>query len=587
MPMRSWFCLLILLVLANAASAREGPAAALDELIADYWAWYLEAHPLAATRLGVDGYNDRLPAVTADAKQTHLAAQRRFLDRLRAIDRTALPDSARQDAALLAWELEDAIRAGELGLERIPFNTFSGFFMDVLTMGRGVAMTSVADYEDYLVRLAAVPRYFAGNIANMRTGSETGFVLPRIVIDGILPTLVAQQKDDPAASSLFDPLRELPGTISRQDQERLRNEARHIIATAVLPAFAEVADFLRDEYAAADAIGATRLPGGAAYYAFQIRRYTTLIDASAAEIHAIGLAEVERIRADMLAIIDEVGFDGGFDEFTAHLRSEPRFFAESEEELLAFAAYTAKRIDYLLPGYFGRLPRQPYGIVPVPAEIAPNYTTGAYYGAPLGGSRGGAFWINTYGLDQRPLYAIPALTLHEAVPGHHLQGALALEMTDVPAFRRALGYSAFGEGWALYAEKLGVEMGVYRTPYEHFGRLSYEMWRACRLVIDTGIHALGWQRAQAIDYLLANTALSAANARAEIDRYISWPAQALAYKLGELEIQALRQRAEDALGERFDLREFHDVVLGGGEMPLALLAANVERYIARRLEDPG
>ncbi len=587
MPVLRWSCLLVLLALSGGVSGREGSSAALDELVTEYWGWYLEAHPLTATRLGVEGYDDGLPEVTPEAQSRRLAAERRFLERLRAIDRAALPDTARQDAALLAWELEDAIRAGELGLARIPFNTFSGFFMDVLTMGRGVAMKNVADYEDYLARLAAVPRYFADNLANMRAGSETGFVLPRVVIDGIVPTLDAQQKDDPAASSLFDPLREMPGTISSREQERLRAEARRIIATAVLPAFADVAGFLRDEYGAAEAIGATELPGGADYYAFQIRRYTTLTDTTAAEIHAIGLAEVERIRAEMLAIIAAVGFDGDFAGFTAHLRSDPRFFAESEEELLAFTAHTAKRIDYLLPGYFGRLPRQPYGIVPVPAEIAPNYTTGAYYGAPLGGSRGGAFWINTHGLDQRPLYEIPALTLHEAVPGHHLQGALALELTDVPAFRRALGYSAFGEGWALYAEKLGVEMGIYRTPYEDFGRLSYEMWRACRLVIDTGIHALGWQRAQAIEYLLSNTALSAANARAEIDRYISWPGQALAYKLGELEVWALRRRAEDALGERFDLREFHDVVLGSGEMPLALLGNSVDRYIARRLQDAG
>jgi len=239
-----------------------------------------------------------------------------------------------------------------------------------------------------------------------------------------------------------------------------------------------------------------------------------------------------------------------------------------------------------MPGYFGKLPRQSYGIVPVPDEIAPNYTTGAYYGAPLGAKNGGAYWVNTYRLDQRPLYEIPALTLHEAVPGHHHQNALALELENVPEFRRSLGFSAFGEGWGLYSEKLGVEMGVYQTPYENFGRLSYEMWRACRLVIDTGIHSQGWTRQQAIDYLMDNTALTAANARAEIDRYISWPGQALSYKLGELKIWELRRRAEATLGDQFDLREFHDAVLGHGELPLTLLDTIVTRYIDDTLTRP-
>ena len=282
-------------------------------------------------------------------------------------------------------------------------------------------------------------------------------------------------------------------------------------------------------------------------------------------------------------IIEELEFEGGFAAFTEFLVTDPQFFATSAEELLQITAYTAKRIDYLMPGYFGKLPRQSYGIVPVPDEIAPNYTTGAYYGAPLNAKNGGAFWVNTFGLDQRPLYEIPALTLHEAVPGHHHQIALARELENVPEFRRSLYFSAFGEGWALYAEKLGVEMGVYRTPYEHFGRLSYEMWRACRLVIDTGIHSQNWTRQQSIDVLMSNTALSAANARAEIDRYISWPGQALSYKLGELKIWELRRRAESDLGVDFDLRSFHDAVLSNGALPMDMLDGVIERYIEAAL----
>jgi uncharacterized protein (DUF885 family) len=348
-----------------------------------------------------------------------------------------------------------------------------------------------------------------------------------------------------------------------------------------------VAAFLRDEYRASKTLGAEQLPDGKAFYAFQLRRYTTLVDATADDIHATGLAEVARIRGEMADIIAELKFDGDFAAFTKFLLNDPQFFATSAEQLLAAAAYTAKRIDYLMPGYFGKLPRQSYGVIPVPDEIAPNYTTGAYYGAPLSARNGGAYWINTYALDQRPLYEIPALTLHEAVPGHHHQNALALELENVPAFRRTLGFSAFGEGWGLYAEKLGVEMGVYRTPYEHFGRLSYEMWRACRLVIDTGIHSQQWSRQQAIDFLLQNTALSAANARAEIDRYISWPGQALAYKLGELSIWELRHHAEKELGSEFDLRRFHDAVLSNGELPLSMLSGVVERYIEQSLDDAG
>jgi uncharacterized protein (DUF885 family) len=373
--------------------------------------------------------------------------------------------------------------------------------------------------------------------------------------------------------------------LSHEQQEQLRSRARAVIANDVMPAYERLADYLKDKYEASASIGATQMPGGESYYEFQIRRYTTIPELSADQIHATGLAEVARIRSEMQTIIDELEFDGDFEAFTNFLRNDPQFYASSAEELLQVAAYTAKRIDYRMPGFFGLLPRQPYGVIPVPEEIAPNYTTGAYYGSPPGGEHGGAFWVNTYALDQRPLFEIPALTLHEAVPGHHHQNAIAIEMQEVPEFRKDLYFSAFGEGWALYTEKLGVEMGVYRTPYEHFGRLSYEMWRACRLVIDTGMHAKGWSRQQALDFMADNTSLSEGNIRAEIDRYISWPGQALAYKLGELRIWELRREAEQLLGTRFDLREFHDAVLSNGALPIALLESVVERYIDSALEE--
>ncbi|MDJ0940864.1 MAG: DUF885 domain-containing protein [Woeseiaceae bacterium] len=574
----------VLLGIAAAAADEITPAEAqLESLMAEYWDYVLAENPLAATRAGLKEYNDRMPSVTPADQARRLAAEQRFLARSRDLGRDSMSVTGQANAEVFEWVLEDSIGAYELNLSRIPFNTFSGFFMRALSASNGVRMESAADYEQYIARLADIPRYFDENLANMETGEATGFVLPRIVIDGVLPTLRAQLKDDPTASSFYAPFESMNSRVSADDQERLRAKAEQVIAERVMPAFARVADFLENEYDASTTLGAEQLDGGKPYYAFQIRRYTTIRDLGADEIHEIGLAEVERIKGEMLEIIDELGFEGGFEAFGEFLRTDPQFYAETAEELLKEAAYTAKRIDYKMPGFFGLLPRQSYGVIPVPEEIAPNYTTGAYYGAPLDGDVGGAYWVNTYALDQRPLYELPALTLHEAVPGHHHQNAIAAEMVGVPEFRKDLYFSAFGEGWALYTEKLGIEMDIYRTPYEHFGRLSYEMWRACRLVIDTGIHSKGWTREQAMAFLADNTSLSAGNVRAEVDRYISWPGQALAYKLGELRIWAMRRKAEETLGERFDLREFHDVLLRNGALPIAMLEAVVERYIDERL----
>ncbi|HEX5789248.1 MAG TPA: DUF885 family protein [Woeseiaceae bacterium] len=568
----------------SAATAEEdGVEAQLDALMAEYWRYVLDEDPVAATRAGIDRGNDRLPAVTQADLGRRLAEERRFRARVRDLDRQALGESDRLNAELFDWVLTDSIDAAELDLARIPFNTFSGFFMTALTASSGVRMDTVADYEAYLARLRDIPRYFDENVANMERGARDGFVLPQVVIDGVLPTLAAQVKDDPEASSFYEPFREMHARIPAAAQARLRAKARDAIAGDVMPAFARLARYLETEYAAASAIGAGELPRGEDYYAFQIRRYTTLPDVTADEIHRTGLEEVRRIRAEMDAIIADLGFEGDFAAFAEFLRTDPQFYAQTAEELLQQAAWIAKRIDFVMPGYFGHLPRQPYGVVPVPDEIAPNYTTGAYFAGPRGGNHGGAFWVNTHDLDQRPLYELPALTLHEAVPGHHHQNAIALEMQSAPEFRKDLYFSAFGEGWALYAEKLGVEMGIYRTPYEHFGRLSYEMWRACRLVIDTGIHSQGWTRRQALDFMADNTSLSQGNIRAEIDRYISWPGQALAYKLGELRIHAMRREAESLLAARFDLREFHDVLLENGALPMAMLEARIARYIDERL----
>ncbi len=579
--------LIVLTTLTAFADTTSYPDEKLSALIAEHWEYYLREDPIAATQVGVNDFNDRLPRVAAGDRRRRLETERAFLRRARDLDRSVLSDQGRIDLELFEWVLRDSIGSYELELARIPFNTFSGFFMSALTASDGVRMQTAKDYEDYVARLRDIPRFFAENVDNMRVGSRQGFVLPKIVIQGVLPTLEAQVKENPEDSRFYDPFESLSGRLDDDEKNRLRRQAKAAIHDAVMPAFAAVVDFLSSEYAASDSLAATALPDGRRYYAYQIRRYTTLEGAMADDIHATGLDEVRRIRDEMEGIIEELGFDGGFQEFTDYLRTEPRFYAVSEEALLKEVAYIAKRIDYVMPGFFNRLARQPYGIVPVPAEIAPNYVTGAYYSAPLGGSNGGQFWVNTYALDQRPLYEMPALTLHEAVPGHHHQNALALEMQDVPDFRRNLYFSAFGEGWALYAEWLGQEMGIYRSPYERFGRLSYEMWRACRLVIDTGIHSKGWSREQAMQFLADNTSLSPGNVRAEVDRYISWPGQALAYKLGELEIRKLRRDAERELGQAFDLREFHDVILANGAVPLAMLERVTWRYIADKQSAEG
>lgn len=580
----------LLLAFALDSIAQESnPDSQLDAIIAEHWEYRMQEFPLEATQAGISDFNDKFHGVTLGDRKRRLAAEQSFLRRVRDIDSARLTAGDRVNTELFAWVLEDSIRAYELNLSRIPFNTFSGFYMDVLNANNGVPMNTIQDYEDYIARLRDVPRYFSENIDNMRVGISSGFTLPKIVIEGVLPTIEAQLYDDPEKSTLYEPFRTMSNGLSIAERERLRQLARDAIRGAAIPAFATLAAFLGDEYteAATDTLGAEQLPEGKAYYAHQIRSYVTLVDATAEEIHQVGLDEVARIREEMNTIIDEQGFGDDFEAFTQFLRTDPQFYATTAEQLLKEAAYVAKRIDYLMPEFFGKLPRLSYGVEPVPDEIAPNYTTGAYNPAPIGGVRGGTYLINTYALDQRPLYELPALTLHEAVPGHHHQSALAQELERVPAFRQNLYFSAFGEGWGLYSEKLGIEMGIYRTPYEHFGRLSYEMWRACRLVIDTGIHSQNWTREQAIDYLSDKTSLSAANARAEIDRYISWPGQALAYKLGELKIWELRRKAEQDLGDEFDIRNFHDALLGNGALPLKMLETEIERFIEATLEHKG
>lgn len=571
---------LILLWLAPAALAATATEQ-LQKVIDDHWQFSLQEDPISAGRMGLAGYNNRLPGVTAKDRARRLKAEQALLQRLQAIEPQQLTDSERINHQLLGWVLRNSIQSNQLFLDRIPANTFYSFWSSALDASNGLSMPKVADYQDYIARINDFGRYFDENMANMRTGIKDGFVLPKIVVQGIAPTVRAQVYKDPTQSSLYEAFKTLPASFSPAEQQQLQQAAKQAIQQTALPAFARLADFLEGDYmqAATESLAAEQLPEGKAYYRHTINTYVTQ-DMNPAEIHKTGLAEVKRIRSEMDALIKETGFKGSFTDFTTFLRTDPQFYAKTPLELLKEASYIAKRIDYRLPEFFGKLPRLPYGVVPVPAEIAPNYTTASYNPAAIGGIRGGAYWLNTDSLDQRPLYELVALTLHESVPGHHLQNALSQELENVPQFRRNLYLSAYGEGWGLYAERLGVEMGVYDNAYQQFGRLSYEMWRACRLVIDTGIHSQGWSRQQALDFLSSNTSLSQANVRAEVDRYISWPGQALSYKMGEIKIRQLRAKAEQKLGKQFDLRAFHDALLANGALPLEILEAEMDRFIA-------
>ena len=584
--MRSFSLFLLLVVALNSIQTfAQSDRRQLEELLADYWSYTLQESPTLATRAGVNDFNHLLPQVSPVDQARKLRSEEAFQERLNSIDRDSLNRDNQVNYDLLDWELGRSIDGMRLNTSRIPFNTFSSFFSGALRASFGINMNTEEDYRDYIARIEEFPRYFNENIENMRQGIRDGFVLPKIIIGGVLPTVQAQVYDNPDDSSLADPILDINERLPEAVRTQIINDTRSAIRTYAIPSFRQLVTFLEEEYypAAMEGIAATDLENGEEYYSHQIRVYTTRTDLTADDIHEIGLSEVTRIRSEMDALIEESGFEGSFGEFTEFLRTDPQFYAETAEELLQAASFVAKKIDYRMPEFFGRLPRTPYGVVPVPDEIAPNFTTAAYNYAVVGGTRGGAYWVNTYALDQRPLYELPALTAHEAVPGHHQQNAIASEIEGVPEFRKVLGYSAFGEGWGLYSEKLAIDMDIYENEYEHFGRLSYEMWRACRLVIDTGIHAKGWSRQQALDYLGDNTSLSQANIRAEVDRYISWPGQALAYKLGEMKILELRARAETELDGRFDIREFHDVVLGQGALPLDLLERVVNQYIEEAL----
>jgi uncharacterized protein (DUF885 family) len=556
----------------------------LNHLLDEAWAFRLKEDPLAATAVGVHEYDDRLPSVTPEDLRRRDDANRDFLRRLLVIDRAKLGSGDRISFEMLERQLRDEIDDYALKGYLIPLTAEWGFHLAFARLPFEVPLETAQDYENYIARLRAFPAYVDQYIGLLHEGIETGMTLPQVVLEGYEDTIGAHIVEDPTESVFYTPFVNFPVGVPEEDHAPLRERGSATIKERVVPGYRNFFAFMVEEYIprARKTIGASELPDGRRYYDHLIRHFTTL-DITAEEIHRLGLAEVERIRREMMDVIEGLGFEGGFAEFLEFLRTDPRFYARTPESLLQQAAYIAKKADSKLPSLFKTLPRLPYGVEPVPDDLAPKYTGGRYIPAPIGSTRPGYYWVNTYALGSRPLYVLTSLTLHEAVPGHHLQIALTQELEDLPAFRRAAYIDAFGEGWGLYAEWLGLEAGMYQDPYSNFGRLTYEMWRACRLVLDTGVHAFGWKRQQAMDYMASNTALSFHEVRTEIDRYISWPGQALAYKMGELKIKELRQRAEKTLGERFDVREFHDAVLANGTVPLDVLERQVDDYIDAKL----
>ena len=580
---RCWIAACLLICLGCAAPSN-GPgssaAEALHALFDEEWEWRLEQSPRMATNVGRHEWNDRLASITPEDLTRRAEARQGFLDRLREIDRSSLETADRINYDMFERQLQLAVDDYQFGSYTMPLNADSGFHSSFARLATRVPLKTTRDYENYIARLRAFSTYVDQQIALMRQGMDTGMTLPRVVLQGIEETISAHIVDDATESGFWKPLAELPNSVPETDHERLREQAASAILEGAVSGYRAFYDFMVGEYipAARQTLGATELPNGQEYYQHQIRRFTTL-DLTADEIHQTGLSEVARIRAEMMAIIEDVGFRGDFAAFLDFLRTDPRFYPTSAEELLKEASYISKRMDAQLPSLFKTLPRLPYGVAPVPDAIAPKYTAGRYVGAPIGSTQPGYYWVNTYALESRTLYTLEALSLHEAVPGHHLQNALSQEQTGLPNFRRYSYISAFGEGWGLYSEWLGLEAGFYTDPYSDFGRLTYEMWRACRLVVDTGVHAKGWSRQQVVDYLAENTALALHEIQTETDRYISWPGQALAYKIGELKIKELRRRAEEALGTAFDIRLFHDAVLLNGSVPLPVLEEQIDRFI--------
>ena len=574
------FPILLAAALACASPALAAPADDLRVLMDEHYQWLLRENPIEATTLGIRDHDDRIPDLSPEARERRVREAQAFLDRLERIPTEQLDRSERVNQAILRRTLAETVDDNRYGQRDMLFTTYYGWHQGFAGIARGLPFRTRADFESYLTRIEQYPRLNEQALAITANAVRGGYVLPCSVLTGYERTISGVIADDPTQSRFYEPFAgNRPAAIPEADWARLQARARNSITSSVNPAYQRHLDYYLNEYrprcAPADSISAQ--PGGAEYYASRVRSYTTT-NLDAQQIHDIGIREVERIRAEMDSVARSAGFPTR-QAMIQDLRTNPRHFATSPEQLMQATARVAKQIDGQMPRFFGTLPRLPYGIREIPAEIAEGTTT-AYYsqGSPESGIAG-TYYVNTSKLDQRPLWEIPALTLHEAVPGHHHQIALQQEMEIAPFRRHFTGFTAFTEGWGLYAESLGEEMGLYDSPERRMGELSYQMWRASRLVVDTGIHAMGWDKARAVQFMRENTALTEANIDAEVNRYISWPGQALGYMIGRLKILELRRSAEQALSERFDLRRFHDAVLRNGSVPLDVLESEITAWI--------
>lgn len=585
-----------LVVFAQEQSASQSSAAkSFRAFLSADWKLWMEEYPETATSVGFPGQNRRWTDYSKTGIEAHEKHLRASLATLEKIQRNDLPASEQLNYDLYLDLLKTAEEGLQYGDDPLPFrdvvphnlwmplNQMEGVQQGAASAIASMPHQSVADYEDILARLQALPKLVEENIVLLKAGVEKGYTPPRITLRDLPKQVADLIPADPIKSPLLAPFTDFPASISEADRAVLLDRAKKVYSTADAPAFQNLHDYLQSTYllACRDSIAATSLPNGAAAYAFHVRWQTTT-SLTPQQIHEIGLSEVKRIRAEMDKVIASTGFKGSFQDFTTFLRTDPRFYYTKKEDLVNGYKVIAKTIDPALVHEFGQLPRNQYGVTPIPDFKAPSQTT-AYYqpGAPSAG-RPGYFFVNTYKLEARPKWEMEALTLHEAVPGHHLQISIGQELPDVPDFRKHVGYSAFVEGWALYSEGLGEDLGLYTDPYSKFGQLTYEMWRAVRLVVDTGMHSMGWTRDQAIQFFRDNTGKTDQDIIVEIDRYIVWPGQALAYKLGQLKIRELRGEAERRLGPKFDVRKFHDAVLENGAIPLGLLDTNIQQWIEAR-----
>ena len=567
---------------AEVPPAADAAGAALHQLIDAEWDYRMEHSPTTASTLGDRRWNDRWDDLSLDAIHRNHQHELEVLEHLKSIDRARLPARDQLNYDLFRKDYDTDLEEYSYQWCLVPLNQRDG----VQTwdqLADALPFDTLKDYEDWLARLRSYPVCLEQTTGVMREGIRRKMLLPRVVMQRVPAQLDHQMVRDPAESGFYKPFRKFHASIAKSDQDRLGKAADELILSGIVPAFARFKSFFVDEYLPAcfEQIGIWQVPNGEALYAFFVRKYTTT-NLTPDDVYQIGLSEVERIRGEMEKVLTRTGFQGSREAFFKDLRTDPRFFEKTPEELLKTYRATAKRIDPQLVKLFRTLPRQPYGVEPIPAATAPDTTTAYYMPGAGDGSRAGIYYVNLYKPETRPRWEIMALTLHESVPGHHVQIALAMEQADLPNFRRYGYYNAFGEGWGLYAESLGDEMALYDDPYSKFGQLTYDMWRAVRLVVDTGMHARRWSREKAIDYFMENAAKEELDVVNEIDRYIAWPGQALAYKIGGLKIRELRIRATEALGPRFDVKEFHNVVLRDGPLPLDILERNVNDWIASR-----